>query len=177
MKHAAVKSAPIPLAALIDEHDFGEWGFTGTRAGMTEFQSQMIQRILARGKPSIFRHGGAWGADTQAHRIWSWTCKNVKSKAQVWPCDHKRAEFFRAEPRTTVADVLPPLMRNIQIIEVSGFMLATPHKEIEELRSGTWQTIRESIKRFTPILIIWPNSMKLTLHEDGELIRVSYTLK
>lgn len=164
----------LALSILIDEYDYDEWGFTGTRAGMTTFQGHMLRRILARGKPSIFRHGGAWGSDMQAHVIWKQT-RRAKSRANVWPAHENRAVLFRDDEHVDVERVMEPLSRNICIVDRSKFMIATPNKEYEEQRSGTWQTIRESMQRHRPVLIIWPKSQKLTLHRDNVLHRVTYT--
>jgi hypothetical protein len=165
----------ISLATLIDEFAREDWGFTGTRAGMVTFQSVIVRRVLVRGQPTVFRHGGAWGADMQAHVIWKQAVRKT-SRANVWPAHESRAVLFRNDERVDVEDVMEPLTRNICVVERSKFMIAAPHKEQEEQRSGTWQAIRAAISRRRPILIIWPKSQRLTLHRDDVLYRVSYTL-
>lgn len=164
--------APVPLDALVMEYACGEWGFTGTRAGMTDFQKQMVQRALALGQPAVFRHGGAYGADTEAHRAWKRSCK--QSRANVWPADEKRASIFSGDIRTTVEAPMPPLDRNIRIVHMSQLLLAAPNNEREEQQSGTWHTIRQALKRDRPVLIVWPRSGRLTLYRNKTLYRVSY---
>lgn len=175
MKTAQKIPPPIPFATLIEEYFSAEWGFTGTRAGMSDFQKQMVERSLTKGQPVIFRHGGAYGGDTESHRLWKRVC--AKSHANIWPADEKRASIFRGDIRTTVESPMDPLSRNIRIVELSKFVLAAPNNEFEEQRSGTWQTIRESFKRDRPVLIIWPKSQRLTLYREKTLYRVSYTLR
>jgi hypothetical protein len=62
-------------------------------------------------------------------------------------------------------------------VEASGLVLAAPNREYEEQRSGTWQAIRAAIERDRPVLIMWPQSHRLTLHRDKVLHRVSYTVR
>lgn len=167
---------PIPLVKLIHAYRDGVWGFTGTRAGMTEFQGTMIERIYRRGQPVIVRHGGAWGSDAQMHLVWKRKCK--ESVAYVFPADEKRAALYRQEDphRVRVQAVRPPLERNPLIVEESTLLIATPHKEHEEQRSGTWATIRCAARQNLPVLIIWPRSQKITFFHDKTLQPVSYTV-
>lgn len=166
---------PIPLNDVIADYLNEEWGFTGTRAGMNRFQQAMLQRILHRGQPILWRHGGAWGGDAESHRLWKKFCR--KSHAEVWPSDEKRATIFRGELRTTVRDVMDPLSRNIIIVDKSKFMIAAPVRDHEEQRSGTWHTIRRAFDANRPILILWPKSQKITLYRDHVLYSVSYIVK
>lgn len=164
--------APVALIDAIAEYYHGEWGFTGTRAGMRAFQVAMVRRVLEHGQPIVFRHGGAFGADFEAHAMWREVCK--KSAADVWPADAKRASIFEGQDRVKVEPIMPPLDRNKEIVKRSRFLVATPHKEQEEQRSGTWQTIREAFKLDLPVLIIWPESKRLTLYLEKTLRRVTY---
>lgn len=171
-------SQPGPRIRLVDilgEQKESEWGFTGTRAGMTVFQRDMITRVYKIGQPLIIRHGGAYGSDTEAHAIWREQCKN--KTAEVWPADEKRAALFRGHKNTLVHPVMPPLDRNIEIVLRSVFLVATPHTEVEEQRSGTWQTIREGLKVNRTILILWPYTKRITLYRDKKLYRITYTTK
>lgn len=164
-----------PTKLLVDaiaEHYHGEWGFTGTRAGMRAFQVAMVRRVFDKGQPIVLRHGGAFGADFEAHALWREVCK--KSACNVWPADAKRAALFEGQPRVKVEPVMPPLDRNIEIVKRSKFLVATPNKEQEEQRSGTWQTIREALKLNLPVLIIWPESKRLTWCFESKLHRVLY---
>jgi hypothetical protein len=167
-------NSPIPLVTVLNDYLHGDWGFTGTRAGMTDFQSRMVRRILVRGQPAMFRHGGAWGADAEAHALWRIT-RSKTARANIWPSDEKRAALFRNQPHVSVESPMNPLTRNIIVVERSIFMIAAPNNEHEEQRSGTWQTIREALKRDRPVLILWPRSQRLTLYLEKKLHRVTYT--
>lgn len=161
------------LIDVLAQQKEGEWGFTGTRAGMTTFQQRMVQRVFHLGQPLILRVGGAYGADTEAYGAWREECKH--KIAEIWPADERRAAIFRGHKHTIVQGVMPPLARNIEIVKRSPFLVATPHTETEEQRSGTWQTIREGLKADRTILIVWPYTKRLTLYQDKILYRVTYT--
>jgi hypothetical protein len=159
----------LAIADVIRAYRGKEWGFTGTRAGMSTTQHGWCRKLLDKGHPSVFRHGGAFGADTQVHAIW----KELKlsGHADVWPADDKRRALFLNQPRVTVKDVMNPLTRNEEIVSRVGFLVAAPHTQGEVQRSGTWHTIRFAIRNEVPTLILWPDG-KLTLHRDKILHRV-----
>ena len=48
------------------------------------------------------------------------------------------------------------LSRNKKIVEAATYMIAAPESE-ETLRSGTWSTIRYSIKLKKPLYIVMPD--------------------
>lgn len=148
-----------------------DWGFTGTRKGMTHAQHTWIERWMRDGHPGVARHGGAYGADTQFHAIWKDTARNP-SKVFVYPADDKRRKLFLNQPRVFVEQVMDPLVRNEIIVDKDAFILAAPHTQHEIIRSGTWHTIRCAIRNEKPVLIAWPNG-KLTLHRDKVLYRVA----
>jgi hypothetical protein len=50
----------------------------------------------------------------------------------------------------------PYLARNKDVVDATETLLAMPHGE-EELRSGTWSTIRYAHKRGKPVIIFWPD--------------------
>jgi hypothetical protein len=159
----------LKMTDVIKQYRRIEWGFTGTRAGMSVRQHGWCRMLLEKGRPSIFQHGGAFGADTQVHAVW----KELKlvGHAQVWPADEKRRKLFLNQPNVRVHDIMDPLVRNEKIVDGSLFMVAAPHTQHEILRSGTWHTIRCAIKAEKPTLILWPDG-RLTLHRDKVLYRV-----
>lgn len=140
---------------------------------MTIFQRDMARRVFKMGQPLITRHGGAFGADTELHAIWREQCKN--KTAEVWPADAKRAAVFTGHKNTLIHPVMPPLDRNVEIVLRSQFLVAAPHTEVEEQRSGTWHTIREALRVNRDILILWPYTKRITLYHDRKLFRVTYT--
>ena len=149
----------------------GEWGFTGTRAGMKAFQVLITRRALQQGQPLVFRHGGAFGSDFSAHALCRET--NPDGLIEVWPADRKRVSLFAGQPSVVIKPLMDPLNRNKEIAKRSEFIIATPHTEKEELRSGTWATIRDAMREAKPVLIIWPASHLITFHLGHTLYRVT----
>ncbi len=49
------------------------------------------------------------------------------------------------------------LVRNVDIVNESVMLLATPKGYTELLRSGTWSTIRHAARTNTRTVIIWPD--------------------
>ena len=143
----------------------GDIGFTGTQEGMTKEQFKTVCKILIHFKknrymvPISFHHGCCIGADEQSHVIASSLGYPIvlhppinTSKKIAYP---QWCYFLRFEPK-------PYLERNHEIVDNSYLLIAVPKGE-EELRSGTWSTIRWARKQNKHILIIKPDG-KIT-HE------------
>lgn len=157
------------LQSLVDEHYEGEWGFTGTRKGMTHKQGQLVRIAVRHGKPAIVRHGGAHGADMEFHAMWR---EELPQRfADVWPAEQARVKLFDHQDNVHVNPVMDPLARDDEIAKRSKFLIACPHTQKEELRSGTWTTIRRGRKVDIPILIVWPNGV-MTLDWHRTLSRI-----
>jgi len=157
------------LMNLISEHFETEWGFSGTRAGMSHTQYEIIRVCLSIGKPAIVRHGGAHGSDTEFHALWREECP--LRFADIWPADQARVKLFDGQDHVAMNSVRPPLTRNEEIVKRSTFLIAAPHSQKEELRSGTWTTVRMARRIHVPVLIVWPNGV-MTLDHEKFLTRI-----
>ena len=127
-------------------------GFTGTREGMTFCQVKALIRLLRKLNPEEIHHGGCIGADEQFHKI---VCKLFYGAWAVnHPCDIEkyRAKIIADETR----QILPALVRNTVIVNESDILIACPKTKEEELRSGTWSTVRYARKIGKPVEIIEP---------------------
>lgn len=51
------------------------------------------------------------------------------------------------------------LARNRDIVDETEILIACPGHMHEELRSGTWSTIRYAVKIQRPHIIIWPDGL------------------
>lgn len=118
---------------------------------MNLLQERAVGQLLVDLAPGEFHHGVCVGSDEQAHYVAAglkyWTVghppvKTVKMSAVV--CDETR------EPR----DYLP---RNHDIVDETEVLVATPQKMREELRSGTWATVRYARALGREIYVVWPN--------------------
>lgn len=128
-------------------------GFTGTQRGMTPLQYQTVWELLyaRRQATGEFHEGDCIGADAQA----AFLAREAGFRIIGHPPenDSKRA-FFQADQWR------PPLGyldRNKEIVRKTEQMIATPGEVEEQLRSGTWSTIRYAVKTRKPISIVFPD--------------------
>lgn len=131
-------------------------GFTGTRDGMTidqRLQLNILLTGLAKQDKVTLHVGDCVGADE--------TCAKLFHAKSLGPIighipikDDKRAFFPHydemMEPKNYMA-------RNLTIVLASTILLATPKESVEQLRSGTWATIRKARKLQKIVVIIYPN--------------------
>ena len=121
-------------------------GFTGTRQGMSRLQASQLQYVLA-----VFRHSDQHvrrdsmfvdgnspdgGADQQARAIAAALGYVTKQE----PPDGRSA-----------ADMLA---RNRRIVAQCTVLVAAPLTDKEELRSGTWATVRYARKAGKPVVML-----------------------
>jgi hypothetical protein len=136
-------------------------GFTGTRHGMYDEQRRSVIRWLGGHWPAECHHGLCVGADSDFHDI-------VTSHADVWPGSAKpkvvghpplnRSKVVLAD-EMFCEEVRPPadyLDRNRAIVADCDHLLACPNGS-EELRSGTWSTVRYARRAGKPATIIYPD--------------------
>jgi hypothetical protein len=137
-------------------------GFTGTQRGMTpEQKKNVLYELLSNGRrPSVAHHGDCIGADADFHYIVSRRLQ-VGDKIVIHPPvdPSKRAFMDRILFKCKVEVLVPKpyLERNHDIVDAADFMIATPGEREEQLRSGTWATIRYAKKRGVPLRIIYPD--------------------
>jgi hypothetical protein len=124
-------------------------GFTGNRHGLRPEQEEQIILILDKYDNIIVSHGDCVGSDTDFHKL----CIKYKEAhldktimIHIFPPNNPTLRAFNK------ADVLmeekPYLERNLNIIKNSSILIGCPiDKNKEELRSGTWSTIRQARKK------------------------------
>ena len=128
-------------------------GFAGTQKGMSNNQKEQVWKLLTHIRIHIAHHGDCIGADAQFHKM----LQELKIPIVIHPASgvgEKRAfcaGFDYIKPEKS------PLTRNKDIVDVSHVMIAAPKGEKEQIRSGTWATIRYALKMKKPIYIIYPN--------------------
>lgn len=133
-------------------------GFTGTQDGMNAYQKIGIHKILLALKKNgygQFHHGDCVGADAQAHEIANDMNYTIVIHPPINP--KKRAyckNAYEVKPEKEYLD------RNHDIVDETDLLIATPKGE-EELRSGTWSTIRYAKKQNKNIVIIYPNKTEI----------------
>lgn len=141
-------------------------GFTGTRQGMTPGQKEEFERIFLGICPTEFHHGDCVGADADAHVIvLRHAVRHNPEIAEIDELDYteihihppteERLRAFKEGDRLHPAR--PYQERNMDIVLSCNTMIACPGGYEEELRSGTWATIRKARGQGRPVLVIWPD--------------------
>lgn len=129
-------------------------GFTGTQYGMTVEQQNRILQFLVRydNKIQEFHHGDCIGADEEAFRLFI-------DHGGITTVSHP--PVVRTKRAFTAShEELPPrpyIARNHDIVDAADIVLATPKSMKEELRSGTWATIRYARRQKKTLYIIYPD--------------------
>ncbi len=141
-------------------------GFTGTQKGMTAAQLTQAYSILGIMDLTHLHHGDCIGADNQAHSI----ALSRKCEITIHPPvnNTKRAFCHNKITTDTILHVKRPLEyleRNHNIVDESEALVATPGENQEQLRSGTWATIRYAKKRGKEIIIIFPDGNTEVIHK------------
>jgi hypothetical protein len=132
-------------------------GFTGTQKGMTFDQKNnflVTMRDLNNDfHLTEFHHGDCIGSDADAHRLVQIYFPHVEIKKHPPEDPKKRAFCEGGFPYKEK----PYLERNHMIVDSTDVMIATPDGESEELRSGTWATIRYAKKQNKKVSTIIPD--------------------
>lgn len=151
-------------------------GFTGTQIGMTKYQKDQVLNILKLKQCTEFCQGDCIGSDDESVDIAIEAGVRIFS---IFPPDNSTKRVFRFDPEKLTKHITnytgwldrsyigilikvrwfpvePYLERNKKIVNNCAFMIATPKGLDEEIRSGTWQTIRYAWKIKRDITIISP---------------------
>lgn len=132
-------------------------GFTGTQIGMTPEQRRAVEAFLKDKAPSVIHHGDCIGADADFHDAAVSVLAEVRVEIHPPRNPSKRA-WKKGHLLHPVKEYLD---RNVDIVNVSDELLATPKEFEEEIRSGTWYTVRQARKRGKRVTIVFPDgSMK-----------------
>lgn len=144
-------------------------GITATRNGLNERQLRESEHLLrvwwSAGKRRL-HHGDCVGGDSQLAEI----AREIGYSLISHPPTDER---YRARVAShAVLPALPYLDRNWAIVDVSSVLIACPSGMKEEIRSGTWATVRyarrSNITRMNnPITIcmVWPKEKEVVLHQ------------
>lgn len=116
-------------------------GFTGSRKNPTREQRNwfvdMISEIIDIRPITEFHHGDCVGSDAFAHKI----IAALQIPIIIHPPILGIYRAYMDGPMVTILEPKPYLERNRDIVDASDRMVALPSGP-EELRSGTWSTIR-----------------------------------
>lgn len=134
-------------------------GFTGTQYGMTEAQETTLQRLLTElpNAPHVLHHGDCVGADEQAHMIAGQLGFTTMGHP---PVNESKRAFTVC---TGWRQAKEYLVRNRDIVGECEVVFATPAQAGEQLRSGTWATVRYARLLHRPVHIIAPDGTVRTI--------------
>lgn len=126
-------------------------GFTGTSKGMTPEQKTRVRDLLTQYRvlgAEEFHHGLCIGADEEAaiiakslgYRIIAHPGYNPKNPAST---------LFRSDfsDNDEVREAKPFIKRDHDIVNETNSLIAAPLAWEEEIRSGTWTTVRYAEKK------------------------------
>lgn len=131
-------------------------GFTGTQKGMTKEQMLTVINLLVHALDVEHgHHGDCIGADNEFHDLLLHYFQHISISVHP-PEDQRRACGRVAVGQGRRMHPLPFIVRNRNIVDAADVMLATPEQPVEKLRSGTWATIRYSLIKKKPLLIVTP---------------------
>lgn len=144
-------------------------GFTGTQRGLTAPQRKTLTALVAAWPAGCeAHHGDCIGADAQFHTIVTSAGWTTVGHPPVEPKKRAGCRFdVSREPRAY-------RVRNEAIVVESEVMIATPKELVEQVRSGTWMTVRltrrhQKARRredgWLPLYIIRPDGALVV--EDG----------
>lgn len=138
-------------------------GVTATRKGLTKRQLASCWDLLGSLSLKTLHHGDCIGGDAQFHRLAHF------AKAKRIVIHPPSVDIYRAwckqETDETVVDILTPLpylVRDKNIVRASEVMIGCPKGFKEEIRSGTWATLRFASKISKPRYIVYPDGTVLS---------------
>lgn len=134
-------------------------GFTGTQAGITPPQFDLLVEVLQElHEVTEAHHGDCIGADREFAVIIDALCLQVDGFTAHLHCHPPEDSKKRAFTQYQVSYPKKPfLVRNQNIVNATEILIACPKGMNEELRSGTWATVRFARKQKGVVVILWPN--------------------
>ena len=118
-----------------------KYGFTGNRYGLSHQQTEAIKKLFLSSPPLAVVHGDCIGTDQAFHFL----CEEQKIPVVIYPPkDPKLRAFCKSDYVMREDDYLK---RNKKIVDFCDELIACPNTTREELRSGTWATIRNARKK------------------------------
>jgi hypothetical protein len=146
-------------------------GFTGARDGLTEEQHLSLVRLLTELEQlgaTDLHHGDCVGADataaTEAHLLGYRVVSHP-------PANSSRRAFA---PSDVVLPEANYLDRNQHIVDECDLLIACPSSFKEQLRSGTWSTVRRARRSRKPVRLVRPDgSVRTELPTNGDVVEVA----
>lgn len=157
--------------------EFHNIGFTGTSLVTTTKQDAALFKLLsvlgARDRNvHSGHHGDCIGADFTFHNaVWQYI---PRARIVIHPPTDRKARAFCRIRGIASGDEIKRsyafLTRNRHIVAASDLLIACPFTHNEQLRSGTWSTIRYARQKPIPIIKIIPDGNYSAEGDVGDLL-------
>jgi hypothetical protein len=125
-------------------------GFTGTQIGMSPFQMEKFLTVFSFLLPTVLHHGMCIGSDEEVEEMVHRCFPHVIVYGH--PPINKSKMSTKCRPHH-ILQAREYLARNKKIVDRSEALIAAP-KGPEELRSGTWATIRYAKKQGISVSVL-----------------------
>lgn len=126
-------------------------GITGTHVGCTSEQHAALEAFIVSLQARRLDHGDCIGVDKEAAVI-------AKRAGMHVVCHPPTNEIRRAfAPSDEIRPAKPYLVRDRDIVDETSMLIGVPRLAQEELRSGTWATIRYAVKQNRTVYLINPD--------------------
>lgn len=117
--------------------------------------------ILERDDATDLHHGDCIGADEEIDDIARRA--GYRMHLHVPEKTVKQARCLVRSGHDVIYPPRPYLVRNHDIVDAVGTMIATPGEETEQRFSGTWSTVRYTRKQGVPLFIVFPDGTVMGL--------------
>lgn len=120
---------------------------------MTKRQRRLLTSLLTSLKNEIilFHHGDCVGADEQAHYI----ALDLGIEVAIHPPSTVAKRAFCTGWKKRYLPK-PYMERNIDIVNCTELLIGCPKENDEEIRSGTWSTMRYAWRHTKPVRVLDP---------------------
>lgn len=129
-------------------------GFTGSRRGLTLRQANalwwLLKTLYWQEPSSTFHHGDCVGADERAFGY----ANTLGYHTIAHPPDYDGLRAFTASDEIREPKYFHD--RNRDIVNECGLLIACPNTLVEQIRSGTWSTVRKGREVHRPRIILLP---------------------
>jgi hypothetical protein len=151
--------------------------FTGSQEGpVSKLQERAFTRLIRSRTISIWRHGDCIGWDEFAHNIIV-RLYGEKVKVIIHPPDNDEKRAFCKAPNMELMLPKPYLDRDDDMAKICKALVACPKGDVEELRSGTWATVRYAKSYHKPVYLVFPSGRVDRIGTDGRRNIVYHTEK
>lgn len=126
-------------------------GITGSRNGVNKNAIKKFRTFLEKNNITEAHHGDCVGADKEIHDI----LKERNVRVVIHP---PTQNILRAYCKgDEIKQAKPYLSRNKDIVDETDILVAFPSSHTEEVRSGTWSTIRYAKSKNKAMIIFFPD--------------------